>query len=112
MSTKRESSNVLKDEIDAASRKFETFRGTLHGTLVMPRDPGYDEARRVWNGTVDKRPAMIIYCADADDVVAAVRFARLIGSRVAVRSGGHNVAGLSVCSSSRSSRPRSARRFR
>lgn len=97
MSTETASSPILKGESGAASRQFEQLRGTLHGTLVMPHDADYDEARRVWNGTVDKRPAMIIYCADADDVVAAVRFARSIDSRVAVRSGGHNVAGLSVC---------------
>src|SRR5579871_330171 len=97
MSTQTESSHVSKDEIDAASRQVEQLRDTLRGTLTMPRDPDYDEARRVWNGTVDKRPAMIVYCADADDVVAAVRFARSVDSRVAVRSGGHNVAGLSVC---------------
>ena len=97
MSTETASSQVLKGESHAASRQIEQLRGTLHGTLVMPRDPDYDEARRVWNGTVDKRPAMILYCADADDVVAAVRFARSIDARVAVRSGGHNVAGLSVC---------------
>jgi len=97
MSTETNSSPVLKGEIDAASRQCEQLRRTLHGTLVVPRDPDYDEARRVWNGTVDKRPAMIVYCADADDVVAAVRFARSIDARVAVRSGGHNVAGLSVC---------------
>ncbi|RZF25612.1 FAD-binding oxidoreductase [Paraburkholderia sp. UYCP14C] len=97
MSTETASLHFLRGESHAASRQFEQLRGTLHGTLVMPRDPDYDDARRVWNGTVDKRPAMIVYCADADDVVAAVRFARSIDSRVAVRSGGHNVAGLSVC---------------
>ncbi|WP_233859750.1 FAD-binding oxidoreductase [Paraburkholderia sp. HD33-4] len=91
------STETASGESHAASRQFEHLCGTLHGTLVMPRDPDYDEARRVWNGTVDKRPALIVYCADAEDVVAAVRFARSIDSRVAVRSGGHNVAGLSVC---------------
>src|ERR1700757_82580 len=97
MSTQTETSHVLKVEIDTDSRQFEQLHDTLHGTLIMPRDPDYDEARRVWNGTVDKRPAMIIYCADAADVVASVRFARAIDARVAVRSGGHNVAGVSVC---------------
>ncbi|HTR06515.1 MAG TPA: FAD-binding oxidoreductase [Paraburkholderia sp.] len=97
MSTQTEASHVQKDERDAASRQFQQLHDTLHGTLILPRDPAYDEARRVWNGTVDKRPTMIVYCADADDVVAAVRFAGSIDSRVAVRSGGHNVAGLSVC---------------
>ncbi|QGZ58606.1 FAD-binding oxidoreductase [Paraburkholderia acidiphila] len=97
MSTQTETSHVLKGKSDTVSRQVQQLRDRLHGTLVLPRDPDYDEARRVWNGTVDKRPAMIVYCADADDVVAAVRFARSIDARVAVRSGGHNVAGLSVC---------------
>jgi FAD/FMN-containing dehydrogenase len=97
MGTQTASSHITTDEIPAGSREFERLRGTLHGTLVTPGDAGYDVARRVWNGSVDKRPAMIVYCANADDVAAAVRFARQTDSRVAVRSGGHNVAGLSVC---------------
>ncbi|MDR3097774.1 MAG: FAD-binding oxidoreductase [Paraburkholderia sp.] len=97
MSTETSSSQVSKGEIHAALRQCEQLRATLRGTLVMPGDPDYDEARRVWNGTVDKRPAVIVYCADADDVAAAVRFASSIEAPVAVRSGGHNVAGLSVC---------------
>ncbi|MES0213823.1 FAD-binding oxidoreductase [Mesorhizobium sp. M0028] len=69
----------------------------LKGDLVREGDAGYDEARKVWNGAIDRRPAMIAYCADAQDVVEAVRFARSRTFPVAVRSGGHNVAGLSVC---------------
>lgn len=69
----------------------------LKGHLILEGSAGYDEARKVWNGAVDKRPAMIAYCADAQDVVEAVTFARAHGLLVAVRSGGHNVAGLSVC---------------
>ncbi|MBB3178042.1 FAD-binding oxidoreductase [Variovorax sp. Sphag1AA] len=69
----------------------------LRGKLVQPLDTGYDEARKVWNGAVDKRPAAIVYCTHADDVIETVRFARATNRQVAVRSGGHNVAGLSVC---------------
>lgn len=69
----------------------------LRGDLVLDGDAGYDEARKVWNGAIDKKPAMIAYCADARDVVEAVTFARSRALPVAVRSGGHNVAGLSVC---------------
>jgi len=69
----------------------------LRGDLVLDGDAGYDEARRVWNGAIDKKPAMIAYCADARDVVEAVTFGRSRALPVAVRSGGHNVAGLSVC---------------
>lgn len=63
----------------------------------MPGDTVYDEARRAWNGAIDRRPALIVYCADANDVIRAVTFARAHNCLVAVRSGGHNVAGLSVC---------------
>ena len=59
--------------------------------------PSYDEARRVWNGMVDKKPAMIAYCAGSDDVIAAVNVRAREETAVSVRSGGHNVAGNSVC---------------
>ncbi len=64
---------------------------------MPPGDPGYEEARRVWNGAIDRRPALIARCRDAADVVAAVRFAREQDLLVAVRGGGHNVAGTAVC---------------
>jgi FAD/FMN-containing dehydrogenase len=73
------------------------LRQTIRGELVVPDDPDYHQARRVWNGMVDKRPAAIIYCADSDDVKTAVNFARTRNLIVAVRAGGHNVAGSSVC---------------
>jgi FAD/FMN-containing dehydrogenase len=73
------------------------LRQTIRGELVFPDDPGYAQARRVWNGMVDKRPAAVIYCASPDDVIAAVNFARTRNLVVAVRAGGHNVSGSSVC---------------
>ncbi len=73
------------------------LRKTIRGALVLPDDPGYDRARKVWNEMVDKRPAAVIYCAESDDVVAAVNFARSRNLLVSVRAGGHNVAGCSVC---------------
>lgn len=69
----------------------------LRGTLVRPTDGDYDEARLVWNGMVDKRPALIARCAGVADVITAVGFARDRALPVAVRGGGHNVAGNSVC---------------
>lgn len=73
------------------------FRRRLRGGLVLPSDAGYEAARKVWNGMVDKSPAIIVYCAGVADVVEAVGFARSRGLLVAVRSGGHNIAGCSVC---------------
>lgn len=73
------------------------LRQTIRGELVVPNDPGYDQARKVWNGMVDRKPAAAIYCADSDDVIAAVNFARSQNLLVAVRAAGHNVAGASVC---------------
>ncbi|HEX6023819.1 MAG TPA: FAD-binding oxidoreductase [Solirubrobacter sp.] len=69
----------------------------LRGELVLPTDPGYDSARTIWNGAIDRRPACIARCAGVADVVAAVRFAREHDLEIAVRGGGHNVAGTAVC---------------
>lgn len=69
----------------------------LHGELICPSDSGYDASRKVWNGMVDKTPALIMYCADQADVVHAVRFAREHHLPVAVRSGGHSLSGASTC---------------
>src|SRR4029450_932191 len=52
------------------------LRQAIRGELVVPDHPGYDQARRVWNGMIDKRPLAVIYCADSDDVITAVNFAR------------------------------------
>jgi FAD/FMN-containing dehydrogenase len=69
----------------------------LRGRLVEPTDVDYDTVRAVWNGMVDKRPALVAQCAGAADVVAAVSFAREHDLVVAVKGGGHNVAGHAVC---------------
>ncbi|TMJ44877.1 MAG: FAD-dependent oxidoreductase, partial [Alphaproteobacteria bacterium] len=60
-------------------------------------DGGYDEARTVWNGMINRRPALIARCTGAADVIAAVRFARTHGLLVSVRGGGHNITGNAVC---------------
>jgi FAD/FMN-containing dehydrogenase len=76
---------------------IDKFAARLGGTLLRPSDRDYDGARRVWNGMVDKRPALIARCAGTDDVVACVQFAREHDLLVSVRGGGHNYAGTSVC---------------
>lgn len=73
------------------------LRQAIRGELVLPDDSGYARARRVWNGMIDRTPAAIIYCAGPDDVITSVNFARTRNLVVAVRAGGHNVAGSSVC---------------
>ena len=75
---------------------FQALRGRFRGGLLRPGEEGYDEARRVWNGAVDRRPALIARCAGADDVVEAVRHARERDLPLSVRGGGHAVAGHAV----------------
>jgi hypothetical protein len=76
---------------------FSDLRSRFRGTLLRPGEEGYDEARRVWNGAIDRRPALIARCAGSDDVVQAVRYARERDLPVTVRGGGHAVAGHAVC---------------
>jgi FAD/FMN-containing dehydrogenase len=73
------------------------LRARFRGALLRPGEEGYDEARRIWNGAIDRRPALIARCAGGDDVVQAVRFAREHDLPVLVRGGGHAVAGHAVC---------------
>ncbi|HET9736797.1 MAG TPA: FAD-binding oxidoreductase, partial [Solirubrobacteraceae bacterium] len=76
---------------------FDRLREGFSGTLIEPDDPGYDEARTLFNVMIDRRPAVIARCAGVDDVIAAIGFARETGLPSAVRSGGHSVAGTSMC---------------
>jgi FAD/FMN-containing dehydrogenase len=76
---------------------MQELRARFRGALLRPGEEGYEEARRVWNGAIDRRPALIARCAGADDVVEAVRFARERDLLISVRGGGHAVAGHAVC---------------
>ncbi len=82
---------ILEDAMVAA------FGSTLRGEVLRPDHIGYEAARKVWNGMIDKRPALIVRCAGVNDVVRAVRLAREHNLLVSVRGGGHNIAGKSVC---------------
>ena len=73
------------------------FKAKLRGTLIQPGEVDYDAVRVVWNGMIDRRPSLIARCHGVADVIASVDFARSHGLRVAVRGGGHNVAGYAVC---------------
>jgi FAD/FMN-containing dehydrogenase len=86
--------------VDAAALDpavIDAFRASLRGALLRLGDDGYDAARQVWNGMIDRRPDLIARCAGAADVIAAVTFARTHGLVVSVRGGGHNVTGNAVC---------------
>jgi FAD/FMN-containing dehydrogenase len=80
-----------------SNHSVDDLRRTLHGSLLTAADVAYDVARRVWNGMVDKRPALIAQCADTADVIACVNFARAHDVLLSVRGGGHNYAGKAVC---------------
>src|SRR3954464_8703766 len=76
--------------------RVRELSGQVSGLVVSPHDAGYDEARAIHNGLVDRRPALIVRCRTTADVVAALEFARGAGLEVSVRGGGHNVAGRAV----------------
>ena len=86
---------VSEAELDRSA--LSELAASFRGQLVQPGEPAYDELRRVWNGSIDRFPALIARCAGVADVIAAVRFARASGLAVAVRGGGHSFPGLSVC---------------
>jgi FAD/FMN-containing dehydrogenase len=75
----------------------DALRAALRGSLVMPGDPGYDVARTLWNAMIDRRPAAIVRAAGAGDVIQAVNFARENRLLLAVKGGGHNIAGKAAC---------------
>ncbi|HEU4673269.1 MAG TPA: FAD-binding protein, partial [Candidatus Limnocylindrales bacterium] len=77
-------------------REIETLRAQIHGTVLVPGDDGYDAARQVFPGDIDRHPAVIVRAADAADVGRAIAFARDAGLELAVRSGGHSAAGYST----------------
>lgn len=75
---------------------IDDLRMALRGQLILPENDGYDEARTIYNAMIDKHPAMIVRCADVGDVIAAVNYAREHDMPIAIRGGGHNVAGLAL----------------
>ena len=75
---------------------LEAFAGSVSGSVLLPDDDGYEEARRIHNGLIDRQPAVIVRCAGATDVAEAVKLARSSGLEISVRGGGHNVAGRAV----------------
>jgi hypothetical protein len=86
---------VRRAELDGNA--LAAFRQSFKGETILPEDAGYDAARIVWNGMVDRHPAIVARCSGVADVIAAVRFAREQDLLVAIRAGGHSVGGFSTC---------------
>lgn len=84
-------------QVTVDGAKVNAFKTSLRGQLITPADEGYEAARAIWNVMIDRRPALIAKCVEVDDVVNAVRFAREQKLDVAIRGGGHGVAGNAVC---------------
>jgi FAD/FMN-containing dehydrogenase len=78
------------------SEALQAFALQVRGRVLVPDDPGYDEARQIWNGLIDRRPAVIVECTGAADVVDALNFAREHNLVISIKGGGHNVAGNAV----------------
>jgi FAD/FMN-containing dehydrogenase len=83
--------------VQVAPEALAAFKGAFKGPVLAPQDAGYEEARKVWNAVIDRRPGLIARCTGTADVVQAVRFAREHRLLHSVRGGGHNIAGLAVC---------------
>jgi FAD/FMN-containing dehydrogenase len=92
---------MVTGEVAAAVKSLSTddlqlLRTSLKGPVIAPDDPGYDEARTVWNAMIDKRPAAVARCIGTSDVIAAVKFARERNLLLCIKGGGHNIAGLAT----------------
>ncbi len=79
------------------SESTEQLKGDIKGQAVLPVDASYDEVREIWNGMIDRRPAVIVQCQGADDVVHALAFARRNSLDISIRGAGHNIAGNAIC---------------
>jgi FAD/FMN-containing dehydrogenase len=86
--------NPMKIE---SNEKIETLKNKVKGQIVLPDDSNYNEVREIWNAMIDRRPAVIVQCAEADDVLHAISYARKNGLEISIRGGGHNIAGSALC---------------
>lgn len=80
-----------------SNEKIEKLKNKVKGQIVLPNDSNYNEVRKIWNAMIDRRPAVIVQCAEADDVLHAVSYARDNGLEISIRGGGHNIAGSALC---------------
>src|SRR5262245_40645652 len=87
----------MSEQLVLDEAAVDALAAGFRGELVRPGDPTYEEHRRIWNGSIDRHPALVARCAGVADVMAAVTFARRTALPVAVRGGGHSFPGLSTC---------------
>jgi len=83
--------NKLKKEIT------DVLKSKISGNVMVPADSNYEETRKIWNAMIDRKPAIIVQCKNADDVANAIQFARSNQLEISIRGGGHNIAGSSLC---------------
>src|SRR5262249_46843494 len=83
--------------VEACEELYSSLRDRFKGDLVRPGDGGYEQARTVWNGMMDRRPGLIARCTNVGDVQSAIRAASQTGILTAIRCGGHSLAGFSTC---------------
>src|SRR3954471_5080179 len=81
----------------SVEQRVETLAATIRGRVLRPGDDAFDSARHIWNGMIDRKPALIVQCAGTADVIRTINFASEQRAPLAVRSGGHSAAGSSVC---------------
>src|SRR2546430_15564748 len=89
--------NLGGGAVSISGQELAEFANELHGEIVRPQDEGYDDARKIWNAMIDRRPALIVRCRDAEDVTRSIAFARDHELPLAVRGGGHHVPGDALC---------------
>jgi len=80
-----------------ANKIIEKLKDKVKGQIVLPDDPNYNKVRAIWNAMIDRRPAVIVQCAEADDVSHAISYARENGLELSIRGAGHNIAGSALC---------------
>ena len=83
--------------INISKETTENLKSKIKGKIVLPSDSNYDEVRQIWNAMIERRPALIVRCAEADDVPQAIAFARENGLEISIRGAGHNIAGNALC---------------
>jgi FAD/FMN-containing dehydrogenase len=83
--------------IKISKETTENLKSKVKGQVVLPSDSSYDEIREVWNAMIERRPALIVRCAEANDVPHAILFARENGLEISIRGAGHNIAGNALC---------------